>query len=332
MRKLLFVVFAACTSQSPTATGQLDAWQPGPALPVARANHCAVAIDNWLLVIGGNHADGSGGFVTTDEIDAAQVSADGTLGDWQVAGHLPSAASEPTCTTDGHTLLVVDAIYDNSDDDGQVWSATLDATGHLGVFASTAKLPEGVVAIASGAHVANHTLVVTHSELPMDGDTTEVLSTPLAGSASWTSTDWQIGFHADYETAFTSKFAYVLGGYHDPAVGALADTYVAPLAGGAVVHTTPLPAPIAFGSAVAVDDWLFVTGGRAMVFGAPGTTNVYAAQIASDGSLGTWQTTAALPVQRTNMAMALVGDYLVITGGAMNGPGASTVLVSRARF
>jgi hypothetical protein len=331
MRRLVLLAFAACTSQTPIATGELDAWQMGPQLPVARANHCAVAIDNWLLVIGGNHADGMGGFVTTDEIDAAQISGDGTLGDWQVAGHLPSAASEPTCTTDGRTLLVVDAIYDHDTDSGQVWSSPLDSTGHFGAFASTGKLPEGVVAIASGAHVANHTLVVTHSKLPTDGDTTELLSTPLTGSPSWTSSDWKIGFHADYETAFTSKFAYVLGGYHDPSVGALADTYVAPLGGGAVVPTTPLPAPVAFGSAVVVDNWLFVTGGRAQVFGAPGTTNVYAAPIAADGSLGLWQTTSALSVARTNHTLTLVGDYVVITGGAMSGPGDSTVLLARAR-
>ena len=124
----------------------------------------------------------------------------------------------------------------------------------------------------------------------------------------------------------------MLGGYHDPAVGALADAYVAPLAGGAVVQTTPLPAPVAFGSAAVVDNWLFVTGGRAQVFGAPGTTNVYAAPIAGDGSLGAWQTTSALAVARTNHTLTLVGDYVVVTGGAMNGPGDATVMVARARF
>src|SRR5512143_3366971 len=101
-RRLVLLAFAACTSSSPSpvATGELADWQMGPALPVARANHCAVAIDSWVLVVGGNRSDGHGGFVTADEIDAAQLAADGTLGAWQVAGHLPSPASEPTCTTD----------------------------------------------------------------------------------------------------------------------------------------------------------------------------------------------------------------------------------------
>jgi hypothetical protein len=67
------------------------------------------------------------------------------------------------------------------------------------------------------------------------------------------------------------------------------------------------------------------------VFGAGGTTAVYAAPIAGDGTLGAWTTPTALSAPRTNFAMALVGDFLVLTGGAVSGPGDTTVLVSRAR-
>jgi hypothetical protein len=81
-----------------------------------------------------------------------------------------------------------------------------------------------------------------------------------------------------------------------------------------------------------VDDWLFVVGGRAQVFGAPGTTSVFAAPLAEDGSVGEWTTPATLPMARTNHDLALVGDYLVVTGGAAMGPGDANVLVSRVRF
>lgn len=334
MSRLAFVFLVGCASSpQPVATGEVADWQAGPSLPVARANHCAVAIGDWVLVVGGNHAEGSG-FASTDEIDAAQLQPDGTLGAWQVAGHLPSAASEPTCTSDGRVLYVIDGIYDNDADGGQVWTATLDADGRLSPLTSFGHLPEGVVAIASGAHVSNGTLVLTHAKLPNDGDTLVTLHTPLP-SLAWTTDDWQIGFHAMYETAFTASAAYVLGGYHDPAVGALADTYVGSLSAGALTQVSPssaLPAPIAFGAAVAVDDWLFVTGGRGQVFGAPGTTNVYAAPIGAGGALGAWQTVTALPMQRTNHAAVVVGDFLVLAGGAANGPGDTNVLVARVRY
>jgi hypothetical protein len=333
MSRLWLLLLVACASPSPVATGEVGDWQVGPQLPVARANHCAVAIGDWVVVVGGNHAVGSG-FAAIDEIDAAQVSSDGTLGPWQVAGHLPSPASEPTCTSDGRTLYVIDGIYDNADDGGQVWTATLDSGGTLSPLTSLGHLPDGVVAIASGAHVANNTLVLTHAELPNEGDTLVTLHTHLP-SLSWSMDDWHIGFHAMYETAFTPSSVYVLGGYHDPAVGALADTYVGSLAAGAltsVAPSSPLPAPVAFGSAVAVDGWLFVTGGRGQVFGAPGTTEVYAAPIGTGGALGSWQTTTALPLQRTNHSVVVVGDFLVLAGGAASGPGDTNVLTSRVRF
>jgi hypothetical protein len=340
MRTWFLFAIAACTTQPPAhvATGEIDSWQTSAPLPVARANHCAVSIDDWVLVVGGNRAIGSG-FSNTDEIDAAQLQSDGTLGPWQVAGHLASPANEPTCAVDGRTLYVIDGIYDNEADAGQIWTAKLDAEGHLDSLTSWGALPNGVVAIASGASVHDWTLILTHATLPSDsggGDTTVTLRTPLAGAPQWSTDSWPLDFHAQYESAFTSSSAYLLGGYHDPAVGALADVYVAHVAADGtasqIATTTPLPTPVAFGAAVAVDDWLFVAGGRAQVFGAAGTTAVFAAPIAPDGSLGSWQPTAALPVGRTNDPLVLVGDYLVIAGGATSGPGDTTVLISRVRY
>ena len=59
---------------------------------------------------------------------------------------------------------------------------------------------------------------------------------------------------------------------------------------------------------------------------------VYSARIAADGSLGTWTTLAALPLPRTNQELAVVGDFLVIAGGAAGMGGDTTVLAARVRF
>ena len=132
MRALLALPLLACTTTATPdlATGQVGAWVTGPTLPVPRANHCSAVIDDWVLVIGGNHAVGSS-FVSTDEIDAAQIAADGTLGAWQVAGHTTSPVSECNATTTGKTLYIIDGLYDTQTDDGQVFTADLDpTTGH----------------------------------------------------------------------------------------------------------------------------------------------------------------------------------------------------------
>ena len=95
--------------------------------------------------------------------------------------------------------------------------------------------------------------------------------------------------------------------------------------------TTKLPVPTTFGEAVAVDDWVFVVGGREQVFGAEASTRVFAAQVGVDGELSDWQETAS-PMGRTNHEVVAVGDFLVSVGGAAGAGGDANVLVSRARF
>jgi hypothetical protein len=341
MRYLFMVSLLGCATTPPPAdlaTGAIATWQTAAPLPTPRANHCSAVIDDWILVIGGNHKEGTS-FVKTAEIHAAQVQADGSLGPWQLAGHTASPVSECNATSEGRKLYVIDGLYDTQTDGGQIWKGELDATGHFGALASIGRLPMGVIAISSKATVHDGTLLLMNTrvpnvEVPAMGDLTVTLRTRLDAIA-WSTDDWKIGFRAQAQYAFTYDFAYTLGGYHDPAVGALAETFAAPIGSdgaiGTPINTAPLPQPVAFGEAVAVDDWMFVVGGRAGVFGVPGTTNVYAASIAPDGSLGAWQT-SALPMARTNHDVAIVGDYLVLTGGAVNGPGDTTVLTARVRY
>jgi len=325
----LLVACSGAPDDPALATGTLGAWQAGPALPTPRANHCSAVIDNWVLVIGGTYSTGST-FAKTDEIHASQL-VDGQLGPWQLAGHTRSPVSECNATSSGRTLYIVDGLYDNEADSRRVWTAELDASGHIGDFAMLGALPGDTIAISSEASVHEDKLLLADTRLPAEGDTTVLLRAPLS-TMSWTVEDWHIGFRAQAEYAFSESFVFTLGGYHDAAVGAVADVFVAPIDGGPATSTTALPTATAWGEAVAVDDWLYVVGGRAATFGAPGTTNVFAALIQSDGALGAWQPTTALPMPRTNHELVLVGDYLVLTGGATNGPGDTTVLVSQVRF
>jgi len=149
---------------------------------------------------------------------------------------------------------------------------------------------------------------------------------------AWSTADWGIGFRAQAEYAFSDRFAYTLGGYTggegNPAT---TEVFVATLEIAEVRPATPLPEPVIFGEAVAVDDWVFVVGGRSQVFGGEASTKVFAAQ-ATDGALGAWSEVAELPMGRTNHELVLVGDELVVVGGAEAAGGDATVLVARVRF
>src|SRR5205823_807323 len=123
------------------ALGDVESWQPAAPLPTARANHCSASIGDYVLAIGGNHKQADGSFVKTDEIHAAKVSADGTLGAWQLAGRTASPASECTATSDGRHLYILDGLYDRDTDARKVWAADLDDTGMLGPLVTMTTLP-----------------------------------------------------------------------------------------------------------------------------------------------------------------------------------------------
>lgn len=337
MRTLLMMtpmmLIVACGGEPVTvATGELEAWSAGPELPTPRANHCIAVIDDTVLVIGGNYKAGAD-FVKTNEVHAARMT-NGVLGAWQLAGTMPSPVTECTATSDGRRLYVLDGLYDEESDGCQVFTATLDEAGKLSPMTAMTQLPQ--IAISSEATVKDGVLLMMDTVLPADGDRTITLRTSVTGG-DWSEDDWQIGFRAQAQYAFADAgFAYTIGGYSGAEGNPVSDeVFVADLGTGGIGvgrPTTKLPAPVSFGEAIAVDDFVFVVGGRAQVFGGEPSTAVYAAPVLTDGALGEWATLAPLPMARTNHELALVGDHLVIAGGAAGGAGDANVLVARVRF
>jgi hypothetical protein len=319
---------------STQATGELTPWIAQPPLPVGRANHCSTAVADWVVVIGGNTRIGDT-WTKTADIHAARVHPDGTLGAWQLAGQTASPVTECTATSDGNQLYIIDGLYDDELHGRQIWTGVLDDLGHVGDLTSLGALP--TIAISSEATARDGALLLMDTRLVDEGDTTVTMRTPLTGALAWATDDWAIGFRGQAQYAFAEAFVYVLGGYAGGTGNPVStETFVAPVradgAIGPVRPTTPLPVPVTFGEAVAVDDWLFVAGGRGQVLGAPGTANVYAARLDDAGDLASWRALAPLPMIRTNHELVVVGDHVVLTGGAGDGPGDTTVLTARVRF
>ncbi len=83
---------------------------------------------------------------------------------------------------------------------------------------------------------------------------------------------------------------------------------------------------------MAVDGWVFEVGGKSEVYTGSGSTATFGAALGPDGQLGTWSALTALPVGRTNHALAVGGDFLYLTGGATSGPGDDQVFAARVRY
>jgi hypothetical protein len=324
------------------ANGTSASWATLTPMPIARANHCSAVLGGTLLVIGGNTKPaGSTDFVTTDVVHAADLQSDGTLGPWRIAGHTPSPVIGCTAAVNGNELLVIGGLFDQESDGGAVWSATLGPDGMLDAFQRRGGLPAGRVALSSAAWMDADTLFVVDTDLPTMTSAGRVVvmhATLPAGGAvgAWTVDSGPSPFRGRAQYAFAHGALYTLGGYTGGKVNAtVTDASVTPIVDGAVgasVSVIALLHPRSFGKAVAVDDYIFVVGGKDAIFSGAGETEVDAAAIGADGQLGGWSAVAPLPDGRSNNDAVLGGDFLYVTGGGMGGPGLADVFAARVRF
>lgn len=347
MKKLLLgvvsIVVAGCAADSDNAlttgvaNGTVGEWQVLSPMPHGRANHCAAFVDGYVLAIGGNHKpSGASEFVTSDAVHAARVNEDGSLGAWSLAGTLPSAVSGCTATADGKRLLVMGGLWDVAANGEKVWAAALSESGELGTFAPIGDLPAGATILSSEAFTTPSEILLFDSELPDEGDETFVLRATLGTMVgSWDRQTLSARFLGYPQFAFDGLHAIVAGGYlgADDANAVVPDVAVATLGASASAGESAeaMPAARAFGRAVAVDDHLFVIGGKDALFGA-GEEGTYSAPLDGSGKPYDWTTQRPLPEGRTNFATVLGGDHLYVVGGGSDGPGLDTVLGARIRW
>jgi hypothetical protein len=335
----------ADTAPKSVANGTLESWTTLDAMPTPRGNHCAAALKGWLVVVGGNYKPkGADAFKTVADVHAAKIDADGKLGPWILAGKTPSPVASCTAASDGNDLYLVDGIYEGEAETSVVRRATLDADGTLGTWQSLGSLPKGVRLIYSYASITDGSLRAFTAKLPDSGNGISLVRASIGSGelGAWEDTMWLTGFrgHPQYAVAQTKSgsFVYALGGYAGADKGneVLADGAGARLddrgAPGDSFKVSALPKPTAFGKAVAVDDWIFVVGGKDGVLDGKGRTDVFAAHVESDGTLGSWSSVAALPQGRTSLAVVLAGDFLYVLGGGYDAGGLDTVFSARVRF
>ena len=322
------------------ANGTLGTWQTIAPMPLPRANHCAVAAAGYLVVIGGNY-EPAGTVLNIDEVDVTPLHADGSIGAWTKAGTTPSPVSECTAAASGNTIYLIDGIYDDMADQGHAFSAVLSGAGVLGPWtalgANGGLLPNSLDAFSTDAWVANDTagtLYVMATSLTL----TAALRSPTSPAfTSWSEDDWLPGFLGRPEYAFTGSYVYAIGGYLSTDAGnpVVLTVTGAPIEAGGKVGasfvTQALPMPVIFGRAIAVDDWIFVVGGKPDIF-TPGVAGTLSAQVGALGELGPWTAQTLLPEGRTDMALTLAGNFLYQTGGGFMGPGVPTVFATRVRF
>lgn len=318
-------------------------------MPFPRANFCAVATNGYLVVIGGNYSKDPTAqnptFTNLDEIDTAKINADGSLGQWIVAGTTPSPVNSCTAAALRDGIFLLDGIYDDPTVGGKLYAAKLDSSGKISTFSAIGNDPSTADLYASTAWFdgpdGGETLNVFNSYLGDDtsGDAgaLTILQAAPQGSLTWSEKSFLPRFRGHPELAASKGFVYALGGYAGGDDDAGADFAqqvfgVASTNGASAFSATALPKATMFGDAVAVDGYLFVFGGRDSTFGNDPRADVMSAAIDSDGTLGTWSAQTPLPDPRTNEHIITYSNYVYVIGGGNTGPGLDSVYIAQIKF
>jgi len=296
--------------------GTVGAWSATTSFPTGRCGHSSVVHNGHLYIIGG----GQNGNCTAHVLDVqfAPINANGTVGEWKETTGL-----SPARTT--HSLAVAkEHVYVMGGHDGSNYLADVDyanirADGTLGNWSQGSDLPTVVNGLTSFATTDSVCKIGGHtvgSDLVGDVRCSDVNADGSMGS--WVATTDLPTLRSDQSTEVYNGFLYVLGGQVPVNQYFTTDVIFAPILSSGSVGTWA--ATSGFQTA-RTDHRSFVYGGRMYVvggevaYGHVTTDSVEMAQFDSNGEVGTWSTTTALPVSKSFFGMAGYNGFAYAIGG-----------------
>lgn len=291
---------------------KIDGWISTTPLPQALANRNAIVQGDYLYFVGGKSA----GDAPIGSIFAAHILDNGTLGSWTVAGALPLAVYLHAIAATDTDLYVIGG-WDGSQTRTEVWRAPFVANGGLGGFVKVSDYPVGID--LHDAAIVQNRLYVFGGWTGRDPLSTVRFADILPGGLGpWQTTSALPRALYRLSAATFNDRVYITGGFDSAA--ARSEVYVATvLPGGGLTAwepVTPLPNGLFFHETVIHDDQLLVLGGRNI---SNEFSNVYAAPIIADGSLGAWLPQTNLPESLHRFSAVTVtrndSDYVYIMGG-----------------
>lgn len=290
------------------SAGTIGTWTATTSFGTGRDFFGAQALANYLYIAGGN--DG----LDLGDVQYAPINSNGTIGTWATASNtfLTARAGFGFTAYDG--TLYIEGGTDGSNLNDVQFASINPATGAPNAWSTSANT------ITARAYLAS---VATNGELYVfEGDgSTDVQYAQFVGGGSGDVSGWNTGTALPAARAYSPAVAYngylyVLGGY----TGSYhADVQVAPLtattgAVGSWTATTNLPDARQV-DAFAYNGYMYIVGGAD---GSGLLSDVESAPInATNGTLGSWTPTTALP-------SAMYGEVATYNGNAylLNNSGA----------
>lgn len=308
------------------------AWCNATTLPATRIATSAVAYNGWVYMMGGR----TGATSVTTQVHRAPVNIDGSLGSWTQAtslntarfGHGGEVWNGYMYVTGGCPTAASSqcASYSNT-----VEYAPVHTDGSLGTWRTTDTFTTS--RNFHGSAIWNGNLYIlggcTSGSCSSYSNTIYYAGIDAAGAVAAWATTTNISASLRYHTSFAyNGYVYVVGGLS----GATHYTNVryAPINAvgtvGTWANTSALNTGRSQHAATILNGYMYVTGGQ--ISGGVRIDTVEYAPINSDGTVGTWNYTSALPVELRSHGLAGYNGWLYAVGG--NKAGSSFNVVYRA--
>ncbi len=303
--------------------GSIDSWTTEPnGLPQAQNQFAAVVENGYVYSLGGS-TSGSGSAVFY-----ASLNSDGSVGTWTTSPNsLPQNNFRLTSTAYNNHIYAIagrngpalDTIYSApvSPTDGSVGAWTTE-TNHLpaGLYYLNSFVYNGYLYVLGGDNNSNAVDTVYSAPLNSDGSV-----------GTWTLSPNALPEQMEQAAVVTyDDYAYLIGGW-TYADGSLDSVYSAPLgADGAIgiwtASPNSLPQAVSAASFTEFNGYVFIAGGDHYDGSDHILNTVYSAPLSSDGSIGTWTTSAnTLPQALQFPASVSYNGVMYVLGGTIGGFG-----------
>jgi hypothetical protein len=283
----------------------------GASIDASTGDSSTVAVQHWLVIAGGNDTYPLVPF-STNEVLAARINPDGTLGPWVAQPPLPAPRSQMASVGVGRSMyLIGGTTAQNTSTSGTsaVLVADVSENGVVSEWRPTTPFVQAGTSLVAATDGTNVFVVTrdgkTHVATPSGNELGAWQpGNPLAAGA----TPFWPGF------AIVGGYAYVLGGLTDNRV------HMSTLSSGVFAPwSTARPLPFTgFGQTTAFfGDQLYVIGY------ADDTEQAHAevvrTTVNTNGALSNWIAGPALPQARSRACTVVFGEYVYVIGGYPGG-------------
>ena len=321
------------------ADGTLGTWTPTTSLPNVVSNESTIAYNGYIYSIAGR-----GSAASTAVVNYAPLNSDGTIGTWNPTTSLPLANSTPAAVAyngyiyelGGCTTTCPTAVVDY---------ASINSDGTLGSWNATTSLPtatNNITAVTDNGYIYNLGGCTAGNPCSTDTATVDYIAVEPTGYLGNENTYGTYALQQTNDAAASvtyNGYIYELGGYNGSASTEVEYAQIGSEDGLVVQASCPsgwtrfttndiwcykaadLTATSRFSNAVAYNGYVYLFGGR---FAGNPSTTVYYAPINSNGSLGTWNTTASMGTATEFSTAAVYNGYIYEIGG-YDGVGNSSV-------